>query len=309
MKLENELIWIPGSRGMVASALVDRLKNYQIMLTDRDDLDLTNNLETDKWLAKNRPSIIFMTAAKVGGIAANAAEPVDFLLDNLKIQINIIELANKYNVKKIIFFGSACAYPRDASQPIAENEFYAGMPEQTNIWYATAKIAGIKLAQAYRAQHNLDIISVMPTNTYGPNDNYTIGSNHVIPALMQRFHSARNRNENVVEIWGTGSPLREFLFVDDLARAVTFLAENYSSSEIINIGSGEEISILGLAKLIADVVGYKGDIVTNPSKPDGIPRKLLDSNKMSNLGWTPTTDLKSGLDLTYKWAVAHGKLS
>ncbi len=308
MNLRNEKIWIAGHEGMVGSALMRKLRKHNLLISNRSKLNLTNNYDLDKWFNKNKPSVIINAAAKVGGILANKEQPVDFLLDNLKIQNNIFEMANKYNASKLIFLGSACSYPRNVDQPILENEFFRGEPEQTNIWYATAKIAGIKLGQAFRRQYGNNFICAMPTNSYGPGDNFNDNKNHVIPALLKRFHLAKKNKLDFVEIWGSGKPLREFLFVDDLADAIIFLLEKYNDEEIINVGSGQELSILELAKKIAECVGYNGQIKLDLSKPDGAPRKLLSNKRLTSLGWRAKTDILDGLESTYKWAVDNKKI-
>jgi GDP-L-fucose synthase len=305
MNLREEKIWIAGHTGMVGSAISRKLQNLDLLTPCRRELDLTDYRALDIWFKQNRPSIIFNAAAKVGGIMANSAEPVTFLLENLKIQNNIFEIAHNYNVKKMIFLGSACCYPGNAAQPISEDSLLQGPPEITNIWYATAKIAGLQLARAYKQQYGNNFVCAMPTNAYGPNDNFTDNVNHVIPALLKRFHFAKMDNLDTVNIWGSGKPLREFLFVDDLADAIVFLMHNYDEPGIINIGSGEEISIYELAAAIASCVGYQGAIKLDISKPDGVQRKLLDSQKLLDMGWHPKTNLKEGLEKTYIWALKN----
>lgn len=301
----REKIWIAGHTGMVGQALCRKLQNHSIVLETRSKLNLHDDTAVLRWVEKHQPTVIFLAAAKVGGIHANSQYPVNFLLDNLKIQNNVLQAAKHIQAKKTIFLGSACTYPKYASQPIKEQSLFDGKPEETNIWYATAKLAGIKLAQALRKQYALDIIVTMPTNAYGPSDNFNEKENHVIPALIKRFHQAKIHQDKTLTIWGSGKPLREFIFVDDLAEALIFLAENYSDDDIINVGSGNEISILDLAKMIAKQVGFKGEILTDTSKPDGTPRKLLDSSKLHQLGWQANTKLPAGIKVTYDWAIKN----
>ena len=308
MNLNNEKIWIAGHSGMVGQALVRKLETSDVLTVSRSKLDLTNREAVFDWMSENQPSLVFLAAAKVGGIKANSENPVDFLLDNLKIQNNVIEAGAYMGIKKLIFMGSACSYPKQAVQPIKENSFMNGAPERTNIWYATAKIAGVKLAQAYATENKLNSVIAMPTNTYGPYDNFNEHSNHVIPALMKRFENAKQNNCAHLEIWGSGKPLREFLYVDDLADALVFLAETYDSTEIINIGSGDETSILELANVISEITGFEGSIITDPTQPDGMMRKLLDSSKLQQLGWSSTTSLFNGLNEMYHWALKNHKL-
>lgn len=308
MNLNDEKIWIAGHSGMVGQALVRKLETFDVLTVSRSKLDLTNREAVFDWMSENQPSLVFLAAAKVGGIKANSENPVDFLLDNLKIQNNVIEAGAYMGIKKLIFMGSACSYPKQAVQPIKENSFMNGAPEITNIWYATAKIAGVKLAQAYAAENKLNSVIAMPTNAYGPYDNFNEQSNHVIPALMKRFENAKQKNCAHLEIWGSGKPLREFLYVDDLADALVFLAETYDSPEVINIGSGNETSILELANVISEITGFQGSIITDPTKPDGMMRKLLDSSKLQQLGWSSTTSLFNGLNEMYHWALKNHKL-
>ena len=307
LNLKEEKIWIAGHTGMVGQALTRRLRDHNLILSSRKELDLKDTNSVWKWFGLNKPSVVFLTAAKVGGIKANAEHPVEFLLDNLKIQNNVIEAAACHGVKKLIFMGSACSYPKEAPQPINENSLFNGCPEITNIWYATAKIAGIKLAQAFHEEKRLTCTIAMPTNSYGPFDNFDEQSGHVIPALMNRFETAKSVGDDFVSIWGTGTPIREFIYVDDLADALVFLSEEYDSSEIVNIGSGEEVSIKELASMVADVIGYQGNIVTDLNRPDGMMRKCLDTTKIHQLGWKPKVSLTNGLNEMYKWA-KHNKV-
>lgn len=308
MNLSDEKIWIAGHSGMVGQALVRKLKTSELLTVCRSKLDLRDREAVFDWISENQPSVVFLAAAKVGGIKANSENPVDFLLDNLKIQNNVIEAAACMGINKLIFLGSACTYPKQAVQPIKETSFMNGVPETTNIWYATAKIAGVKLAQAYSKEKKLNSIVAMPTNTFGPYDNFDEHSNHVIPALMKRFEKAKYKGCEHLEIWGSGNPLREFLYVDDLADALIFLAENYDSPEIINIGSGDEISIFKLASILSEITCFQGIIKTDPTKPDGVMRKLLDSSKIQKLGWNSTTPLSAGLNEMYSWALDNNKL-
>ena len=302
LRLNDEKIWIAGHTGMVGQAISRQLMHCDVVTCDRAELDLRVESDVANWVEQNRPSVVFLAAAKVGGIKANAENPVEFLLDNLKIQTNVIEAAAKFGVKKLIFIGSACSYPKSARQPIVEADFLNGAPEKTNIWYATAKIAGVKLAQAFAAEGRLDSVVAMATNAYGPFDNFDEETSHVIPGLMSRFSRARLNRVDEMPIWGSGNALREFIYVDDLAEALIFLAEQYESSDLINVGSGSEVSVKTLAHLIAEVTGYSGRIVTDSSKPDGAPRKILDSKLINKLGWVSSTNLMDGLRSTYKWA-------
>ncbi len=308
INLKEEKIWIAGHTGMVGQALKRRLSNHNIILASRNELNLTDTQSVREWFDIHRPSVVFLTAAKVGGIKANAEQPVDFLLDNLKIQNNVIEYSALNGVKKLIFMGSACSYPKNALQPIHEDSLFTGIPEVSNIWYATAKIAGIKLAQAFQSENRLNCVIAMPTNAYGLFDNFDEESGHVIPALMKKLHRATLNKDKNITIWGSGRPVREFIYVDDLADALVFLSENYNSNEIINIGGLDEISIFELTKIIADIVGFNGEILTDESRPDGMMRKLLDANKINKLGWECRTKLPDGLSKMYEWALLNNKL-
>lgn len=284
--------------------MVRKLQNLgftNLILKTHSELDLTRQNDVESFFSAAKPQYVILAAAKVGGIHANNTYPADFIAINLQIQTNVIDSAFKNGVKKIIFLGSSCIYPKFAPQPIVENALLTGPLEPTNEWYAIAKIAGIKMCQAYRIQFNFDAISAMPTNLYGPNDNFHPENSHVLPALMRRFHEAKVRGDKEVVVWGTGSPLREFLHVDDLADAVVFLLDKYSGLEHVNVGSGKEVTIKELAELVKDVVGFKGDLVWDSSKPDGTPRKLMDSSKLAQLGWVPKVSLHDGLVDTYKW--------
>ena len=301
--LTHKRVWVAGHRGMVGSAIVRRLarQNVRLQTVDRDALDLRRQSDVAAWVEANRPQVVVLAAAKVGGILANASYPADFLEDNLAIELAVIGAAARCGVEKLVFLGSTCIYPKLAEQPIREEALLTGALEPTNEWYAIAKIAGLKLAQAYRRQHGLDFISVMPTNLYGPNDNFDLQSSHVLPALLRKADDAKRANAAAITVWGTGTPRREFLHVDDLADAVVFLTETYSEEEHINIGPGEDISIRDLARLVCDVVGFRGEIEFDASKPDGTPLKCTDISRLRGLGWSPTIDLREGLERTYRW--------
>lgn len=304
----SDPIFIAGHKGLVGSAIVRRLTagGYARLLTvDRAALDLRDGPAVDAWFARERPAGVILAAAKVGGIHANNSYPAEFIYDNLAIQNSIIHAAWKHGVRKLVFLGSSCIYPKLAPQPMREEHLLTGPLEPTNEWYAVAKIAGIKMCQAYRRQYGFDAISLMPTNLYGPGDNFHPQNSHVLPALIRRFHEARRDGLARVVIWGTGSPRREFLHVDDLADACVHLMQHYSSEEIVNVGVGEDLTILELAEAVARVVGYQGEIVTDPSKPDGTPRKLLDVSRLHGLGWRARISLDEGLASTYRWFVEH----
>jgi GDP-L-fucose synthase len=301
--LTGKIIWVAGHRGMVGSALVRRLsqENCTILTTTRDEVDLTNQQQTHNWIATHKPDVIFLSAAKVGGILANDTYPAEFLYDNMMIEANILHGAYLAQVEKLIFLGSSCIYPKHAEQPMVEDALLTGPLEPTNEWYAIAKIAGIKLCQAYRKQYGCDYISAMPTNLFGAGDNYDEQGSHVVAALIQKAHRAKINGESSMELWGTGSPLREFLFVDDLADGLVFLAQNYSDTQHINVGSGLEYSIKQLAETVKQVVGFDGDLTYDTSKPDGTPRKLMDSTRLHNMGWKAPTSLEDGLKPAYQW--------
>lgn len=296
-------IFVAGHNGLVGSAICRRLEadGVQPLVASRNDVDLTEQREVDAWFSSNKIEQVYLAAAKVGGIHANEIYPAEFIRDNMAIQTNVIHSAWKSGVKKLLFLGSSCIYPKLAAQPMSEDSLLTGQLEPTNEWYAVAKIAGIKMCQAYRKQYGFDAISVMPTNLYGPGDNFDLETSHVLPALIRKFHEAKMAGEASVPIWGSGTPRREFLHVDDLADACVKLMEKYSSPDIINVGWGKDISILELAELIRDVVGFDGDIELDSSKPDGTPRKLLDTSKLSSLGWTPSISLEEGIRQTYQW--------
>jgi GDP-L-fucose synthase len=302
-KLAGKRVWVAGHRGMVGAATVRRLEreDCEILTASHDQLELRDQAAVDAWMDASKPDAVVVAAATVGGILANSTQPADFLYDNLAIEANIIHAAHRCDVEKMLFLGSACIYPREAEQPMAEEALLSGPLEPTNQWYAVAKIAGIKLCQAYRVQHGCDFISALPNNLYGPFDNFDLESSHVIPALMRRTHEAKLGGTPKVVIWGTGKPYREFLHVDDLADALIHLLNYFSSDIPINIGTGEEISIRDLAGTIARVVGYQGDLTFDTSKPDGAPRKLLDARRMKALDWTSSVALEEGLAATYDW--------
>lgn len=294
-------VWVAGEHGMVGSALMRRLmrEGADLIRVARDALDLRRQAETEAWVAENRPEFIFVAAARVGGIFANSTYPAQFLYDNLMIEANIVEAARRAGVQKVMLLGASCIYPRMAPQPIPEDALLTGPLEETNQWYAIAKIAGVKLAQAYRREYGMNLIAVMPTSLYGPSDNYNLQNGHVIPSLLRRFHEAKSDGTERIVIWGTGTPRREFLHVDDLAHACVFLMRNWDKEELINIGSGQEVSIAELARLIAEVVGWTGQIVFDTEKPDGSPRKLVETSRLTALGWKPSFGLREGLTDTY----------
>jgi GDP-L-fucose synthase len=298
-----ERIWVAGHRGMVGSAICRQLiaRGDNVVTADRNVVDLRNQIAVEVWLRQNRPDAIMFAAAKVGGILANDSLPADFIYDNLAIATNVIHSAHASGVDRLVFLGSSCIYPKFASQPIKEEALLTGPLEPTNEWYAVAKIAGIKLCQAYRRQYSRRYISVMPCNLYGPHDNYDLTTSHVLPALIRKFHEAKVGGKSEVVIWGTGSPLREFLHVDDLARGAIFCLDNYDGHEHINCGSGSEISIKGLAETVKRAVGFTGRLVFDSSKPDGTPRKLMDSGRMAAMGWTPRVTLEEGIADSYRW--------
>ncbi len=296
-------IWVAGHKGMVGSAITRHLtkRGDEVLKADRTVVDLRNQMAVEVWLKQNRPDAIVFAAAKVGGIYANDAFPADFIYDNLAIEANIIHSAHLADVDHLLFLGSSCVYPKFAPQPIKEDALLSGPLEPTNEWYAVAKIAGIKLCQAYRKQYGHHYTSLMPCNLYGPGDNFDPLTSHVLPAFIRKFHEAKVNASREVVVWGTGAPLREFLHVDDLARAAVFCLDNYDEYEHINCGAGSEVSIKRLAEIVTRVVGYTGKIVFDPTKPDGTPRKLMDSSRIAALGWVPEISLEDGIGATYRW--------
>jgi len=295
-------IWVAGHKGMVGSAIIRRLQdeNCEIITADRQELDLLRQDDVEKWLARHKPDVVYLAAARVGGIYANNTFPAQFIYENLAIQTNIIHASYLSGVKKLVFLGSSCIYPRLAPQPIREDSLLTGPLEPTNEWYAIAKIAGLKMCQAYRQQYGCDYICAMPTNLYGPGDNYDLENSHVAAALLVKSHLAKIRGDSQLVIWGSGKPLREFMHVDDLADALIFLTKFYSETGFINVGSGDEVTIRELAGTICHVVGYKGEFVFDPSRPDGTPRKLMDTSRLLKMGWKAKLALKTGLVNTYK---------
>lgn len=299
-------IFVAGHGGLAGSAIARQLRKqgYQNLIErTRADLDLRNQAAVDAFFATERPEYVFLAAARVGGILANSTQPAEFLQENLAIQSNVIHAAYRHGAKKLEFLGSSCIYPKLAPQPMREEYLLTGPLEPTNEWYAIAKIAGIKMAQAYRRQYGFSAISLLPTNLYGPGDNFDLAASHVLPALIRKFHEARAAEAPEVVIWGTGSPRREFLHVDDFAEAAVFLMENYDDPEIINVGVGEDLTIRELAELVRDVTGYRGALVFDTSKPDGTPRKLLDVSRLHDLGWKARIPLRAGVESTYKWFI------
>jgi GDP-L-fucose synthase len=297
-------IYVAGHKGLVGSAIVNNLKKKgytNIIGKTHSELDLTNQIQVRKFFEEERPEYVFLAAAHVGGIHANSTYPAEFIYENLEIQNNVIKAAHDFKVKKLLFLGSSCIYPRLCPQPIKEKYLLSGYLEQTNEAYALAKIAGLKMCQFFKRQYGDNFISCMPTNLYGPNDNFDLNNSHVLPALIRKFHEAKINKEFSVEVWGTGKPLREFLYVDDMADACTFLMATYGGEEQVNIGTGKEISIGELANLVREVVGFQGEVKFNVSKPDGTPRKLLDVSKLEALGWRYSMELEDGIRRSYEW--------
>jgi GDP-L-fucose synthase len=301
-------IYVAGHRGLVGGAVVRALQQqgYANLVTrTRREVDLTEQAAVRDFFERERPQAVIMAAARVGGIHANNSRPAEFIRDNLLIQDNVIDSAHRAGVEKFVFLGSSCIYPKLAPQPIKEDYLLTGPLEPTNEWYAVAKIAGIKMCQAYRRQYGFNAISLMPTNLYGPGDNFDLQNSHVLPALIRRFHEARERGDATLSIWGTGTPRREFLHVDDLADAVVYLLKTYDEEPIVNIGWGEDVTIRELAETVADVAGFQGRLAFDSSKPDGTPRKLLDTSRLTSLGWKPKIKLRAGIEQTYAWFKQH----
>ena len=301
--LKDKRVYVAGHRGMVGGAVVRRLasEGCEVITAGRDRVDLKRQAEVETFFAAEKPDAVVMAAAKVGGILANDTYPAEFLYDNLMIEANIVQAAHEVGVAKFLFLGSSCIYPKMAPQPIQEDALLTGPLEPTNEWYAIAKIAGIKLGQAYRRQYGDDFISAMPTNLYGPGDNFDLKSSHVLPALIRKAHEAKQRGDREIMIWGTGTPRREFLHCDDCADALVFLLKSYSDFEHVNVGSGEDVTIHELTQIVCDVVGFSGEIVTDTTKPDGTPRKLMSADKLRGMGWKPKIELRTGIETAYKW--------
>lgn len=305
---KDAVVYVAGHRGLVGSAIIRRLERAgfsRIVHRTRSELDLRDTPAVDEFFSKARPQYVYLAAATVGGIRANDSKPADFIRDNLQIQTSVIDAAYRHGVRKLLFLGSSCIYPKLAPQPMREEYLLTGPLEPTNEWYAVAKLAGLKLCQAYRRQYGFDAISVLPTNIYGPGDNFDLETSHVLPALIRKCHEAKVRGDSAVKVWGSGAPRREFLHVDDLADAVVLLMQKYEGEHPVNIGWGEDISIRDLVRLIATVVGFAGGFEFDTSQPDGTPRKLLDISRLRELGWTPRIELERGIRDTYQWFVAH----
>lgn len=306
----NARVYVAGHRGLVGSALVRHLRAEgftEILTATREQVDLRDQSEVSHWFKANRPDYVFLVAGTVGGILANSTRPAEFIYDNLMIHGTVVHSAHEVGVSKLLYLGSSCIYPRDAPQPISEEQLLTGPLEATNEWYAIAKIAGIKMCQAYRRQYGFDAISLMPTNLYGPGDNFDLETSHVMPALVRKFHEATQRGDDTVTLWGTGTPRREFLHVDDLADACVFLMDNYDDEEHINVGTGKDLTIRELAELVRDVVHPGAKLVFDASKPDGMPRKVLDVSKLNALGWKPSIDLRDGIESTHRWYLAQSR--
>jgi GDP-L-fucose synthase len=305
---KSDTIFVAGHQGLVGSAIVRRLRragHENLLLCTRAELDLRDARAVDAFMQTRRPQYVFLAAARVGGIQANSAFPADFIRDNLQIQTGVIDAAWRHGVRKLLFLGSSCIYPRLAPQPMKEEYLLTGPLEPTNEWYAIAKIAGIKMCQAYRRQHGFNAISAMPTNLYGPGDNFSLEGSHVLPALLRKAHEARLAGQHTLGVWGSGTPRREFLHVDDLADALLFLMRNYESESLINVGCGTDLSIRELAHMVADTVGFQGTLEFDATRPDGAPRKLLDVSRLRQLGWSPSIELRAGLEQTYQWYLAN----
>jgi GDP-L-fucose synthase len=305
--LAGRRVWVAGHRGMAGSAIARRLEreSCEILTATRSELDLLRQADVEAWMADRKIDAVFLAAATVGGILANSTRPVDFLYNNLAIETNVIHSAWRTGVKKLLFLGSSCIYPRMAPQPMREEDLLTGALEPTNEWYAIAKIAGIKMCQAYRRQYGCDFVSVMPTNLYGAGDRYDAEGGHVVAALIMKLHAAKVAGSSTVELWGTGKPKREFLFSDDLADACIFVMKNYSGEMFLNVGTGRDMSILELAETIARIAGWNGTFTFNTSKPDGPPRKVMDVSRLAALGWTAPTDLETGMKQAYEWYIAN----
>jgi GDP-L-fucose synthase len=301
--LRNKRVWVAGDRGLVGSALIRRLQREgcELLTAPRESVDLRRPDQVERWMAGAKPQAVFLAAARVGGIYANDTRPAEFIYDNLMIQSNVVEASRRAGVEKLMLLGSSCIYPRLAPQPIPEAALLTGPLEPTNQWYAVAKIAGIKLGQAYRRQYGCDFVSVMPTNLYGPGDNFDLMQSHVVPALMVKAHAAMRARAPAIEVWGTGAVRREFLYVDDAADGMVFLMQNYSDEAIVNLGPGSDVPIVDLVDLICKVVGYKGGVQFDASRPDGVPRKMVDTAFAASLGWRARTPLREGLTATYRW--------
>lgn len=305
--LNGKRIWVAGHRGMVGSAVVRALasEDCEVLSSERKTVDLTRQADVEAFLSRERPHAVVMAAAKVGGILANDSFPADFIYQNLIMEANVVEASSRSGVEKLLFLGSSCIYPKHADQPIDEDALLTGPLEPTNEWYAIAKIAGIKLCQAYRKQHGSDFISAMPTNLYGPGDNFDLSSSHVLPALMRKAYEAKVQGKGELVVWGTGTPRREFLYSEDCADALVFLLKNYSDAQHVNVGSGSDISIAELARLVCDIVGFRGQIVFDETKPDGTPRKLMSDQKLRSMGWSPKNSLEGGIEKSFRWFVEN----
>jgi GDP-L-fucose synthase len=308
-ELADKRVWVAGHRGMVGGAIARRLAadGVEVLTATRAECDLIRQEQVEAWLARQRPDVVVLAAAKVGGILANANYPAEFIYENLMIEANVIHAAHRVGVAKLLFLGSSCIYPKHAPQPMAEDALLTGPLEPTNEWYAIAKIAGIKLCQAYRRQYGDRFIAAMPTNLYGPDDNFDLEKSHVLPALLRKAHELKRAGGGTLELWGSGTPKREFLHVDDMADACVFLLRHYDGAEHVNIGCGEDLSIRELAELVLRVVGVDAEIRLDPSKPDGTPRKLMDVSRLRGLGWTPRLGLEDGIRLTYEWFLANAE--